>query len=169
MRLCLPAVVVFACGCTIGIEGTGPQGGPDANGGGNPDSPSGTPDSPAGFQCRNKITTVGDGHHNPGQDCQGPCHNHGFTLSGTVFTTPASQTPIVGASITVTDASSATFDIVSQANGNFYTSRAVAYPVHVVASSCPDIAMMSGTVAANTGCNNASCHIIGQQGHIHLP
>ena len=33
------------------------------------------------------------GNHSPGQDCQGGCHNHGFTLSGTLFA--AGTTPVV--------------------------------------------------------------------------
>jgi hypothetical protein len=134
----------------------------------NPDAPgdSGSSTDSAGFQCRNQLPAPSSGHHNPGQDCMGPCHNHGFTLAGTLFNNGAA---VVGASITVTDASNATFDMVTMTNGNFYTSRTIAFPAHVIASSCPDIAMMSGTVAQGQGCNKNGCHVAGAQGQIHLP
>ena len=45
-----------------------------------------------------------DGHHNPGQDCLNSCHNHGFTLAGTLYTSGTGSTPINGATITVVDA-----------------------------------------------------------------
>jgi len=128
--------------------------------------------SPGAFTCRDKITAnIGNGHHNPNQDCQQGCHDHGFTLSGTISTTTAGGTPVVGASITVKDSAGVTFDVVSQANGNFYTSHAVTFPVTVIASSCPDVQPMSATIAAgNGGCNKSGCHTAGTgTGAIHLP
>jgi hypothetical protein len=100
----------------------------------------------------------------------GGCHNHGFTLSGTLFAAPTGTTPLVGASITVVDANGAMFDMVSQRNGNFYTSNPVAFPVTLTASRCPDVQQMSAMVATgNGGCNKTGCHATGAQGQIHLP
>jgi len=121
-----------------------------------------------GFACRNKVASVGSGHHNPGQDCQGSCHNHGFTLAGTIYA--STTTPLSGASITVTDAGGKSFDIVSQANGNFYTSQTIRFPVTVTASDCPSVAPMVAQVTATMdGCNQGGCHVTGGQGRIHLP
>jgi hypothetical protein len=116
------------------------------------------------------VASVGSGHHNAGQDCMQGCHNHGFTMSGTLFAAANSTTPVVGASITVKDAQGMTFDMVTQQNGNFYTSNAVTFPVTVIASSCPDVHAMSGSIAAgNGGCNKTGCHAAGAQGKIYLP
>ncbi|HUS30813.1 MAG TPA: hypothetical protein VMZ53_20020, partial [Kofleriaceae bacterium] len=137
-----------------------------------PDAAVSSPDAPSGaFQCRDKqpLTAVGDGHHHPGENCLNACHNHGFTLAGTMTTTATATTPFVGASITVKDANGVTFDMVTQANGNFYTRAVVTFPVTVTASACPSIHAMSGTVTAG-GCNKTGCHsATGGAGHITLP
>jgi len=57
----------------------------------------------------------------------------------------------------------------AQANGNFYTSTAVAFPITVTASACPSIHAMSASVTAG-GCNKTGCHALtGGAGHITLP
>jgi len=169
MRVFLPGLLVLACSCTVAIQGSGSPSDPDAAN--SPDAPNGTSDAPAGgFQCRNAVANVGTGNHNAGQDCMGGCHNHGFTLSGTLFAAPTGTTPMVGASVTVVDANGATFDMVSQLNGNFYTRNVIAFPVKLTASSCPNVQPMSATVGAGSGgCNNTGCHATGAQGPIHLP
>jgi hypothetical protein len=131
-------------------------------------------DAHAGFQCKNKVTGVGSGHHNAGQDCNGACHDHGFTLAGTLYTTPTGSTAISGATITAIDAQGTTVNMVSQTNGNFYTTTPVTFPVTIYASECQisqTAQMMTATVPAssNGGCNSSGCHTTGAQGHIHLP
>jgi len=163
--------VLVVSGCTGIIDGPASVGsdpnGPDA--GTDIDAPPGSSPDGAGFSCRSKIANVGSGNHNAGMDCLGGCHNHGFTLAGTLFA-PGTTTPVVGASITVTDASGASFDMVSQRNGNFYTSTKVTFPITIAASSCPDVAHMSASVpTGNGGCNKSGCHASGAQGSIHLP
>jgi hypothetical protein len=73
----------------------------------------------------------------------------------------------------VKDASGHTFDIVSQANGNFYTSTAVTFPVTVYASECQisptSQVMMMALQSADKGCNKTGCHTTSAQGRIHLP
>ena len=168
---------VFCTACVGTIDSTG---GPAPSGNDRPDAAaaSGTPDAAAASgtpdaattasNCKNKVTSVGSGHHNPGQDCQQGCHNHGFTLSGTLFASSTSTTPVSGASITVKDANGVTFDMVTQADGNFYTANAVTFPVTVVASMCPSTHAMAGSITAgNGGCNKSGCH--GAQGRIFLP
>jgi hypothetical protein len=133
----------------------------------------GMPDAPAMFMCRNKITTGLDtGHHNPGQDCQQSCHNHGFFMSGTLYSSAGGGTPVVGASITFVDANGFTGDMVSNQNGNFWwAALPVAFPVKIIASSCPDIQPMNVMVdATGAGCNKSGCHSGGGgPGRVHLP
>jgi hypothetical protein len=130
------------------------------------------PDGPAAFTCRDKVTTgLDNGHHNPGQNCQQSCHDHGFFMSGTLYSSAAGGTPVVGASITFIDATGATGDMVSNLNGNFWWSLPVAFPVRIIASSCPDIKPMVAMVSSTgAGCNQNGCHgATGGAGRIHLP
>lgn len=95
------------------------------------------------------------------------CHNHGFTVAGTVFTSANSNTAVVGATVTVKDANGQVVDIVTQLNGNFYTSTPVTFPLTVMASSCPAATPMIGQVAqGGGGCNQTNCH---STMRIHLP
>jgi len=127
-------------------------------------------DGSTSFTCRTKVTSVGSGHHNPGQDCNGSCHDHGFTLAGTLFAAPNSTTPQPGATITVIDANNKMIDIVTQANGNFYTGQSLAFPVALIASECPNVQQMNMRITAQqSGCNRTGCHQGGAQGVIHLP
>ena len=162
----LAAVLTSACTGQITTSGGIPDTSPDAGGGG------GGTDAgidAAGFACRNKVNRVGSGNHNAGQDCQGSCHNHGFTLGGTLFAADGT-TPVAGATITVVDHAGKMLDVVSQANGNFYTSQSIAFPVTVTASECPSVATMITQVTATMdGCNQGGCHVTGAQGRIHLP
>jgi hypothetical protein len=153
--ICLAAM--FGMACTVGA--VPPYGSTD----GGATEPTPTPPTPGnnGSGCRSTVTTnIGDGHHNAGQDCMNACHNHGFTLAGTLFNGSAGAS---GGTITVTDNAGSSFDLVSQANGNFYTTQPVAFPVTVFASRCPSIHNMPGTVSATAGtsaagCNQSGCH-----------
>ena len=116
------------------------------------------------------LATVGDGHHNAGPDCQGGCHDHGFTVSGTLYTSPAGIAPMVGATITLVDANNKSVDAVTQKNGNFYTTELLVFPVMTRASLCPDHVDMNAKIAAKSGCNAVGCHTANVgQGPIHLP
>jgi hypothetical protein len=167
-------LLLVVCGaCTVGTTEPSTTGtDPDASTQVTSDSGLTQPDaSSTVFQCRDKqpLTAVGDGHHHPGENCLNGCHNHGFTLAGTMTTTATSTTALVGASITVKDANGKTFDMVTQANGNFYTTTSVTFPVTVIASACPSIRPMSSSVTAG-GCNRTGCHSLsGGAGHITLP
>jgi hypothetical protein len=180
-HLVLAVVVIWGCTGEVtpsggGSSATSPDAGGSSGGGGGSGSGSGGGNLDAGisdavgFACRNKVANVGSGQHNPGQDCQGPCHNHGFTLAGTIFAAANSTTSLSGATITVTDAVGKSFDVVSQANGNFYTSQPINFPVTVTASECPNVApMITQVTATMDGCNKSGCHATGGQGPIHLP
>ena len=165
---CVPAVV----GC-VGSSGSG--GNPDAHGGMKMDARSGDAaliDASTEFMCRNKITSgLDNGHHNPGQNCQQSCHDHGFFMSGTAYTSAAGGTPLVGASITFIDADGMTGHMPTYLNGNFWWTLPVTFPVKIIASSCPDIQRMTAMVdATGGGCNKTGCHSGGGgPGRVHLP
>ena len=125
------------------------------------------------FTCANQVTTGNtNGHHNPGMDCMDGCHDHGFTLAGTLYTSAAGTTIVSGATISAIDALGNRFDMVSQTNGNFYTAFAITYPITIYASECPTIQMMSAQITDSSmiGCNKTGCHAGGStQGRVHLP
>lgn len=131
--------------------------------------PDAAPGSGNMLPCENTIAnpTI-DGRHNTGRSCFENCHNHGFTLAGTLYTSATSNTGFSGATISVTDNNGATKKLVVAANGNFYTRDAIVFPVLVVASACPSAVKMNNSTT-NGDCNSAGCHnaITGHQ--MHLP
>lgn len=118
------------------------------------------PPPPAGPPCQNAVTApadIPDGHHFPGQDCMGSCHDHGFTLGGTLLKQDKSVYP--GGIITVIDANQKTVHITAGNNGNFYTSEPLVFPLTTYASACPDVAPMISTVKEGEGgCAKGGCH-----------
>jgi hypothetical protein len=166
MRGILIGLTSLAVGCSSPLASGGD---PDAAVG---DGAGGTDGGSGAFTCRAKVTAPTNGHHNPGQDCMNSCHNHNFVIGGTLYTAPTGGTGLGGATITVTDATGMSFDMISNSNGNFYTAITPAYPISVVVSACPSIATMTATIPAinnRIGCNSTSCHSTSAQGHIHLP
>ncbi|MDD1713389.1 MAG: hypothetical protein LUQ69_09525, partial [Methanoregulaceae archaeon] len=110
----------------------------------------------------------GTGYHNPGQSCFQGCHNHGFTLAGTLYANATSQTAFAGAHITITDANGKVTDLVTMQNGNFYTTAAIAFPVTILASDCPSATKMNASVST-AACNQAGCHPGNTSMQMHLP
>lgn len=176
MRAALAGCLVLAA-CNVGGPGGGGGGG-GGNGDGGPSDGRGSGpvwiDAPPGqgpaADCRQPTTTYGPGEHNTGRNCMDGCHNHGFTLAGTLYTGVLNNTGYAGATITVKDSANRTIDVVVQANGNFYTSAAISFPAIVMASACPQGTKMNSQIA-NGACNTAACHaqVGGAQGQIHLP
>lgn len=162
-------------GCTGEISDVGgPSGDNGTDAGLTADAPAVQPlDAPgSSFACRERVTTnLRDGEHNPGQDCNGACHDHGFTLGGTLYASATGGAPVTGATITVIDATNRQIDVVTAQNGNFFTSQVMVFPVKVIASACPDVRpMVTQVTAADAGCNRSGCHATGAAtGPIHLP
>jgi hypothetical protein len=92
-------------------------------------------------------------------------------MSGTIYASASGGQPVVGASITFVDADGATGDMHTGLNGNFWWSLPVAFPVTLIASSCPDIKPMTAAVtAADAGCDRSGCHAgAAGPGRVHLP
>jgi hypothetical protein len=125
------------------------------------------PGSGNNLPCKNTVSPAPDlGRHNPGKSCFQSCHNHGFTLAGTLYTNATGNSGFAGATMSFIDASNTPFDIVVNANGNFYTNRAINFPVLIIASACPSAVKMQGS-APNGNCN--ACHVGGTNKQMHLP
>jgi hypothetical protein len=167
----MAVVRVIACVWLAACVGSVPGGGSGGTSDANADAPKLMwPDGGSGsgtmLPCKNMATPPGDGHHNPGKSCFQSCHNHGFTLAGTLYTNATGNTAFAGATISITDNNGTVVDLVTNLNGNFYTSTTLALPVLVMASSCPSAVRM--TLASTTGdCN--SCHVGATNNQMHLP
>lgn len=171
--LVLLLVTAAACGgsTSANVDASG-SGGGDAGGmqmdGGGSGSGMG---SGSGSNCTPLVTSnLNNGHHNQGQDCMNGCHNHGFTVAGTLYKSAGGNTPMPGATITLTDSGGNKVTMISQSDGNFYTFSPISFPATVTVSGCPNNAAMTASVASSgAGCNQGgACHG-GAQGHIHLP
>ncbi|MBI5511159.1 MAG: hypothetical protein HY903_20555 [Deltaproteobacteria bacterium] len=116
--------------------------------------------------CEPAVTTYGSGRHNAGKDCLA-CHDGStavaWTLAGTLYDNASGSNAIAGATIIAVDARGRELRLVTQANGNFYTSATgITFPVTVAASMCPsEIAMAGGVSSGGASCN--SCHASGSR------
>lgn len=156
-------VISAVCAACVGPAPDDVRAGTDA--GGDP-----TPDA-APVECEPAAATLPNGNHNAGLACLG-CHNGTglpprWTLAGTLYDSRQGTAPISGATIVVTDADGVEHSLVTASNGNFYTSAAIAFPVTVRASKCPDTRAMTSQAAVGdcNGCHTANA----SQGRIHLP
>jgi hypothetical protein len=152
--------------CDVGIapvEGTG--GGPDGGGSGSAPDPTGGNGGPDGgapveIACDDPVASNQSGEHNAGEPCLS-CHGNGdgpdFTLGGTVYTSLAGGSPVVGATIRLTDANGAELTVVSARNGNFWIRDAIAFPIQVQASACPSTMPMVAPSSVGN-CNASGCH-----------
>jgi hypothetical protein len=143
-----------------GGDGTGDGGG----GGGNADGPDAAPiPDGADLTCADPQSATDDGHHYPGMACA-TCHDGSigptFAVGGTLYSDAGGAQAVAGVTITLIDADQNRIDLVSAQNGNFWTDRAVAFPVTTFASSCPDVAPML-TQAGDGNCNANGCHAAG--------
>ncbi len=171
----VPALLALAA-CVGDVQGGGGSSSGSGSGSGGADAAIDAPklmwvDAASGsgtnLPCENATTPNGDGHHYAGMDCLNGCHDHGFTLAGTLFTNATGNQPVPGATITIVDSNNQTIDLVTASNGNFYTRQALAFPVLTMASQCPSAVKMNAAVAASgRGCNG--CHVVGLS-QIHLP
>ena len=180
MAAVVRAIALLALGACVGDVGNGGNGSGSGSGSGSGGIDAAV-DAPkfmwvdasngmgSNVPCRNAATPPSDGHHFPGQSCFQNCHNHGFTLAGTLYTNDTGNSGFSGANITILDSNNQTTNIVTSQNGNFYTSANIAFPVLVVASACPSAVKMNVAVAATgRGCNVGGCHPSGPT-QIHLP
>jgi hypothetical protein len=112
-------------------------------------------------------SSVAASTHNARQDCMGGCHDHGFTLAGTL--TDGKGNGVAGAEVRLVDASGKVISVHTGSNGNFHSSTPFAGPAKVGARDATNKALMVTTLQpASGGCNG--CHATGATtAPIHLP
>lgn len=172
--LALASATGLLAACDVGaVSPAGPGGdGPDGGvGGASGQDPSGGvgDGAPVDIACDDPVATGESGNHNAGRPCL-DCHGNGdgprFELAGTVYSTLAGGSPVVGATIRVTDADGTEHTAISARNGNFWLREPIAFPVQVQGSSCPATQPMIAPSAIGN-CNAAGCHDADYR--IHLP
>ena len=117
------------------------------------------------------LPTPSDGHHNAGTECLS-CHSNAaivgstrvWTVAGTVYNSTSGAAAVSQGTIEVVDAAGKTVQMSTATNGNFWTTQAVTFPLHVRASKCPYDVTMSSSASAGS-CNG--CH--GSTFRVHLP
>lgn len=163
-KLALIAIAFSSVACLGQVDSATPPGDDTEDPPDDPDPV--TPPPPMGPPCQNAVVDaaqIPDGHHFPGQDCMGSCHDHGFTLGGTLLKKDLSVYP--GGIITVIDANQKTVNMTAGNNGNFYTAEPLVFPLTTYASACPDVAPMISTVKEGEGgCAKSGCHTGGPGG-----
>ena len=128
VRAVLIAIALAGCLSVGDPPGMGSNNNPDGGGGGgNVDAPKlmwvdAAPGTPNNLPCKNTVSPAPQlGHHNTGQSCMQSCHNHGFTVAGTLYTNDTGNTGFAGATISLTQNNGQTMDLVVNSDGNFYT------------------------------------------------
>ncbi|HSD88263.1 MAG TPA: hypothetical protein VLB44_12135 [Kofleriaceae bacterium] len=159
---------IVLAGCDVGSINN--AGATDANGSG-----SGSGSGSGG--CETISASPPDGHHNEGQSCiAAACHlatalgtnAPAFAYAGTMYTTSAGTTPMVGATVFI-KFKGVEKKVITASNGNFFMSPgvagldspSVADNANTRVSGCPTVSTpMSGPLQQGGGnCNN--CHKIG--------
>ena len=97
----------------------------------------------------------------PGENCM-TCHSSGgsartWTVAGTVFSKPDDSTSagVPGVDVVITGSDSQTLTLTTNAAGNFYTSRSVAFPISAELHRGTKVVKMALTVGTGA-CS--SCH-----------
>jgi hypothetical protein len=168
--LAVPFIALLLA-CDIGAVPSGAAPEPDDPAGVDP-AGEGAPDAgpPVEIACDDPVPDVESGEHNAGRACL-DCHDGGgeaptFRLAGTIYSALNGGTPVVGATVRVSDAGGAEHIAISARNGNFWIEDVIALPVQVSASSCPS-AMPMAAPAGVGNCNASGCH--DADFRIHLP
>jgi len=127
------------------------------------------------------LGTPVDGNHEAGHDCMSSCHNHGFTLAGTLF--DANGAGVGGAEVRLVDANGKVISVYTDnrggsSQGNFYSSQAFVGPAHVGTRNATNLQDMHTAIQstaqtpASTGGACNACHCTGTGctvAPIHLP
>ncbi len=100
------------------------------------------------------------------------CHYQGgegppFTFGGTLFADSGGSTPLAGGTFHLIDANGTDVIVVSQMNGNFWSTELVTFPVLAFGSLCPDVKPMIAPIRETDGsCNKGGCHTSGFRMHV---
>jgi len=119
------------------------------------------------------------GHHNAGQDCNQGCHNHGFTIAGTLVDSAGAA--IGGAEVRLVDSTGQVISIYTAtggSQGNFYSKKSFVGPAHIGVRNAAGTQTMitaiqtTAQAPASTGGACNACHCTGGGctiAAIHLP
>ena len=119
------------------------------------------------------------GHHNAGQDCNQGCHNHGFTIAGTLYDSAGAA--IGGAEVRLVDSTGQVISIYTAtggSQGNFYSKTKFVGPAHIGVRNATGTQTMvtaiqsTAQAPASTGGACSACHCTGGGctiAAIHLP
>ena len=119
------------------------------------------------------------GHHNAGQDCNQGCHNHGFTIAGTLFDSAGAG--IGGAEVRLVDSTGKVISVYTAtggSQGNFYSKTSFVGPAHIGVRNATGTQTMitaiqtTAQAPASTGGACNACHCSGGGctiAAIHLP
>jgi hypothetical protein len=104
--------------------------------------------------------------HNQGLDCLS-CHQnqnlniaaqYRWNIAGTLWMDPYGVSPRAGATVQVVDATGLAVKMVTDSNGNFYSSQAVTMPLSALASACPGPNQKMNQNVVAGSCNGMGCH-----------
>jgi len=119
------------------------------------------------------------GHHNAGQDCNQGCHNHGFTIAGTLYDSTGAA--IGGAEVRLVDSTGQVISVYTAtgaSQGNFYSKKSFVGPADIGVRSATGTQTMitaiqsTAQAPASTGGACNACHCAGGGctiAAIHLP
>jgi len=120
--------------------------------------------------CVDPVAPLEDGHHRPGDDCM-QCHRQGgeatpFAIAGTLHTDSGGSAPAAGVTLHFKDAAGLDVAVVTAANGNFWSTDPLAFPLVAFVARCPDVVPMWTPLAErDVGCHQAGCHTSGFRIH----
>lgn len=169
MRYFMVGAWLLLGACEVGELGEGNEGGSDeggsdeggGGGGGTDTSVTGTCNAAHELCAPGVAGCGGEGSSMlPGADCLA-CHKAGggeapkWTAGGTIFTDADGTAPSSNAKIVITDAKGNTITMTSNGAGNFYTTKAISFPINVDVTKGGQTVSM-GTAVDSGGCN--ACH-----------
>ena len=136
--------------------------------------------TPGDAPCLNPVPLgeLESGHHYPGERCTLGCHDGAngpkFHFGGTLYANYGGQAPRPGAYISILDNQRRQYNVVAQANGNFWmpeTLGPVEFPVKTWASACPTVSEMLILTPAPGDCNDpgGACHTHDPPFRVRLP
>lgn len=116
--------------------------------------------------CAEPVAPAGDGHHRAGDDCLA-CHRQGgdatpFALGGTLYADSGGTAPAAGVTLHLMNAAGLDVTVITEANGNFWSTEAIGFPAVAFVARCPDVEpMVTPLGERDVGCNRAGCHTSG--------
>jgi hypothetical protein len=116
--------------------------------------------------CAEPVPPTGDGHHRAGDDCLS-CHRQGgdatpYTFAGTLYADSGGTAAAPGVTLHLLNGDGALVTVITEGNGNFWSTEAIAMPAVAFVARCPEPEpMVTPLGERDLGCNRAGCHTSG--------